>query len=133
MKDLIESAKALLYRLDLYADHLAGISAGTGFAARVAPAVVLLQTEIARYESAGLPGTQEDRDKLAALVEGMIADPFWKRHAVTRMALAIAARNVARGRVLTVAERFENLCAAIAEDDPKLAARMRNNVETGEP
>lgn len=75
---------------------------------------------------AALPaGAQAERDRLAAIIEGMLAEPVFAKSAPARMALTIAARNVRRGRALTAGEKLENLTAAIDEDDPELANRLR--------
>lgn len=66
-----------------------------------------------------------ERDRLAKLVESMIEEPTFAKSPHARMAIAIAASNVRRGRLLTSSEKFDNLTSAIEEDDPDLANRLR--------
>lgn len=74
------------------------------------------------------PEIQAERVRLARMIEAMVQEEPWAGNGDCRMALAIAASNVRRGRPLTSAEKFENLCAAIGEDDPALADRLRSKV-----
>jgi hypothetical protein len=71
-------------------------------------------------------GAEDERDRLAKLVEGMLNEPVFAKSPHARMAIAIAARNVRRGRALTAEEKFDNLTAAIEEDDPELANRLHS-------
>lgn len=69
---------------------------------------------------------EAERVRLARMIEAMVQEEPWADNANSRMALAIAASNVRRGRPLTSAEKFANLCDAIGEDDPELADRIRS-------
>lgn len=73
---------------------------------------------------AKLTEIEAERVRLARMIEAMIHETPWADNASSRTALAIAASNVRRGRPLTEQEKFANLLAAIAEDDPDLAKRM---------
>lgn len=72
---------------------------------------------------------QDQQLKDARLVEEMINQKPWSDHPHTRMALAVAARTIKRGRHLTDAEKVENLAKAMEEDGSSeaiaLAERMR--------
>lgn len=57
------------------------------------------------------------REEAAKLIEGMIWDPPYAKRPDSRMALAIAARNVRRGRALTASEQLANLAKAIQDFD----------------
>lgn len=57
-------------------------------------------------------------DRLADLVEGMIKESPYDRWPQSRMALAIAANAVRRGRHLTSEEKMRNLVDAMEEDGP---------------
>jgi hypothetical protein len=61
-----------------------------------------------------------DRDQCAELIEAMIWQAPWCDQPWARMALAIGARAIRRGRYLTEVEKMENLAVAMAED-PELA------------
>jgi hypothetical protein len=71
------------------------------------------------------PSAQVERDRLAKMIEAMATQSPWADNVDCRMALAIAANNVRRGRPLTEQEKFSNLTKAIEEDDPDLAERLR--------
>jgi hypothetical protein len=58
-----------------------------------------------------------DADANAKLVESMIDRSPWKDQPWARMALAVAARTIRRGRHLTEAEQLRNLAAAMDEAD----------------
>lgn len=75
---------------------------------------------------------QAERNRLARMVQDMIHEMPWADNANSRMALAIAASNVRRGRPLTSEEKFANFCDAIAEDDPALAERLRARPAEGQ-
>lgn len=80
-------------------------------------------------ESAQVKEAEQERDRLAKLVESMIKEPTFAKSPHARMAIAIAASNVRRGRLLTSSEKFDNLTSAIEEDDPDLAARIRASLD----
>ncbi|WP_420104100.1 hypothetical protein [Bosea sp. (in: a-proteobacteria)] len=71
---------------------------------------------------------EDERERLAKIIEGMLAEPIFAKSAPARMAIAIAARNVRRGRTLTAEEKLDNLAAEIEEDDPDLADRLRQGL-----
>jgi hypothetical protein len=69
--------------------------------------------------------SETERDELAKLVEAHIwtkdAGGKFRYGPETRVALAIAARDVRRGRALTAAEQLENFRKALEEDPDKAA------------
>jgi len=54
-------------------------------------------------------GASPAHEECALLVDQMLEDPAFNKHARTRMALMIAARTIRRGRHLTPSEKFENM------------------------
>ncbi len=59
-----------------------------------------------------------EREQLAKLVEQMIEESPYNRWPQARMALAVAANAVRRGRHLTSREKMQNLVSALEEDEP---------------
>lgn len=60
---------------------------------------------------------EQQREHDAKLVEAMIEQSPWSDKPWVRMALAIAARSIRRGRHLTEAEKLRNLADAMAAED----------------
>lgn len=90
-----------------------------GAAAGLAPREVEFEyarVAILAYESA--KQKEGGSDRLADLVEGMIKESPYDRWPQSRMALAIAANAVRRGRHLTSEEKMRNLVDAMEEDGP---------------
>jgi hypothetical protein len=78
-----------------------------------------MEAEQDRYE-------REIRERCAKLAEAMIHQPPYKEQPWARLALAIAARAIRRGRHLTSKEQLNNLANAFAEEgDADIAARIR--------
>lgn len=77
---------------------------------------VVMEAAILAYESA--KQKEGGSDRLADLVEGMIKESPYDRWPQSRMALAIAANAVRRGRHLTSEEKMRNLVDAMEEDGP---------------
>lgn len=76
----------------------------------------------ASQEIALLAQQQKDADLVTALMD---QKPYCD-HPWARMALAVAARAILRGRHLTVAEQNENLAKAFEEEgDHEIAAKIR--------
>lgn len=97
-------------------------------------AVRLIAAEVAGHS---LPPADADRmaeaetiEACAKLVEDMIGRRGLDRPDA-RMALAIAANTIRRGRHLSESEQLNNLAEAIGEDDPELAERIRKAAAHG--
>jgi len=77
--------------------------------------------------------TDVERERAAQIVEAMIDEAPHKDHVLVRMALAIAARAIRRGRHLTESEKLANLATAMEDadaengttDNAEMAARIR--------
>jgi hypothetical protein len=58
-----------------------------------------------------------EREQCAKLIQEMIEQPIWAARPWARMALAVAATTIRRGRHLTEAEKINNLADSMAEAD----------------
>lgn len=73
------------------------------------------------------------REKSARLIEEMIDQRIGKKRPDVRMALAIAASAVRRGRHLTEGEQLENLAKGFEETDPEWANEFRRKAGISRP
>lgn len=74
-------------------------------------ALVRLSDAQAALAAAEERGRSEERERCAALIDGMIRETGWAKHNWARLALTVAVRTVRRGRQLSCREKLENVKA----------------------